>query len=115
VFREALLSYWGGRCAVTGVTEPRLLRASHIKPWAKCETDAERLDVYNGLLLAAHLDAAFDVGLISFSDEGAILFSSQFTQADRSALGIHDGLVLGRVMGEASAQSCLAPCIPARW
>ena len=63
VFREALLSYWGGRCAVTGVAEPRLLRASHIKPWAKCETDAERLDVYNGLLLAAHLDAAFDGGL----------------------------------------------------
>ena len=63
VFRDALLSYWGGRCAVTGVAEPRLLRASHIKPWAKCETDAERLDVYNGLLLAAHLDAAFDGGL----------------------------------------------------
>jgi putative restriction endonuclease len=45
VFREALLSYWEGRCAVTGVAEPRVLRASHIKPWAKCETDAERLDV----------------------------------------------------------------------
>lgn len=99
MFREALLSYWGGRCAVTGVAEPRLLRASHIKPWAKCETDADRLDVYNGLLLAAHLDAAFDAGLISFSDKGTILFSSQFTQADRNALGIQDGLVLARVAG----------------
>jgi putative restriction endonuclease len=97
VFREALLSYWGGRCAVTGVAEPRLLRASHIKPWAKCETDAERLDVYNGLLLAAHLDAAFDAGLISFSNEGAIVFSSKFLKADRAALGIHDGLALHRV------------------
>jgi putative restriction endonuclease len=97
VFREALLSYWGGRCAVTGVAEPRLLRASHIKPWAKCETDAERLDVYNGLLLAAHLDAAFDGGLISFSDEGAILFSSQFAEEDRNALGIHDHVALQRV------------------
>ena len=28
VFRDALLIYWGGRCAVTRVTEPRLLRAS---------------------------------------------------------------------------------------
>ena len=97
VFREALLSYWGGCCAVTGVAEPLLLRASHIKPWAKCETDAERLDVYNGLLLAAHLDAAFDTGLISFSDEGAILFSSKFNQADRTTLGIHDGLALHRI------------------
>ncbi len=97
VFRDALMTYWGGRCAITEVTEPRLLRASHIKPWAKCETDAERLDVYNGLLLAAHLDAAFDAGLISFTDEGAILFSSQFAQEDRDALGIHDQLVLRRI------------------
>ena len=97
VFREALLSYWGGCCAVTGVGEPRLLRASHIKPWAKCETDADRLDVYNGLLLAAHLDAAFDAGLISFSDEGTILFSSQFVPADRTALGIYNGFTLHRV------------------
>jgi len=97
VFREALLSYWGGCCAVTGVAEPRLLRASHIKPWAKCDTDAERLDVYNGLLLAAHLDAAFDAGLISFDDEGAIIFSSQFAQGDRDALGVHGQLALRRV------------------
>ena len=34
VFRDALMVYWDGRCAVTGVREPRLLRASHIKPWA---------------------------------------------------------------------------------
>ena len=97
IFREALMTYWGGRCAVTGVAEPRLLRASHIKPWARCETDAERLDVHNGLLLAAHIDAAFDAGLISFADNGAIVFSPQFTQADRAALGIHEELALRRV------------------
>ena len=97
VFREALLSYWGGCCAVTGVADPRLLRASHIKPWAKCDTDAERLDVYNGLLLAAHLDAAFDAGLISFDDQGAIIFSSHFAQGDRDALGVHGQLALRRV------------------
>ncbi len=97
VFREALLSYWGGCCAVTGVADPRLLRASHIKPWAKCDTDAERLDVYNGLLLAAHLDAAFDAGLISFDDQGAIIFSSHFAQGDRDALGVHAHLTLRRV------------------
>jgi hypothetical protein len=97
VFREALLTYWDARCAVTGIAHPRLLRASHIKPWARCDTDAERLDVYNGLLLAAHLDAAFDAGLISFSDKGAILFSCKFAQDDRDALGIHDRLTLRSV------------------
>jgi hypothetical protein len=62
------MDYWGGRRAITGCAEPLLLRGSHIKPWTQCETDAERLDVYNGLLLAAHLDAAFDAGLIDFDD-----------------------------------------------
>lgn len=98
VFRDALLAYWGGSCAVTGVAEPRLLRASHIKPWRDCESDAERLDVYNGLLLAAHLDAAFDAGLISFTDDGAILIGERFTQQDRDALGIHPGLRVGRLV-----------------
>jgi hypothetical protein len=97
VFRDALMVYWDGRCAVTGIREPRLLRASHIMPWAKCDTDAERLDVYNGLLLAAHLDAAFDAGLISFTEDGAILLSRRFAQTDRDALGIHDRLALTRV------------------
>ena len=97
VFRDALMIYWGGCCAVTGLSEPRLLRASHIKPWAKCETDAERLDVYNGLLLAAHLDAAFDAGLISFSDEGEILFAERFKIIDREASGISNGMKLARI------------------
>ena len=62
IFRRGLLEYWDGCCAITGLDVPDLLRASHIKPWADCDTDAERLDVFNGLLLAPHLDAAFDSG-----------------------------------------------------
>lgn len=74
VFRRALVSYWDGRCAVTGITQPELLRASHIVPWASCRSDAERLDAENGLLLAAHWDAAFDRGLVSFTDEGRAIW-----------------------------------------
>lgn len=72
-FRQALLDYWGGSCPITGIREEAMLRASHIIPWAKCESDAERLDVFNGLLLAAHWDAAFDRGLVSFDDQGRLL------------------------------------------
>ncbi|MHC2296197.1 HNH endonuclease [Rhizobium mongolense] len=97
IFRDALFAYWGGRCAVTGVSEPRLLRASHIKPWAQCETDEERLDVYNGLLLAAHLDAAFDAGLIAFKDSGEILISDDLTENDRRTMNINSRLVLRQV------------------
>ncbi|MBR4504031.1 MAG: HNH endonuclease [Candidatus Methanomethylophilaceae archaeon] len=59
-----MLDAYGGSCCITGMKEPRLLRASHIKPW--CEsTGIERLDVRNGLCLNALHDVAFDVGLIT--------------------------------------------------
>ena len=86
VFRRALLRYWQGCCPLTGITELALLRASHIIPWAECSTDAERLDVYNGLLLSAHWDAAFDAGLVSFNDEGAVLWSARLGAAERAVL-----------------------------
>lgn len=97
IFRDALMEYWGSACAVLGVREPSLLRASHIKPWSECETDAERLDVYNGFLLAAHLDAAFDAFLISFNDDGAIVLSDALTASDREFLGINLSLRLTKV------------------
>lgn len=75
IFRERLVSYWGGRCPLTGIIEPELLRASHIKPWAKCDSDAERLDVHNGVLLSALWDAAFDAGLVTFEDDGTPRFA----------------------------------------
>jgi hypothetical protein len=97
IFRDALLEYWNGACAVLGVTESCLLRASHIKPWAECATDAERLDVYNGLLLTAHLDAAFDAHLISFGDDGRIVISQALSSEDRARLHLHDDLALRTV------------------
>lgn len=88
LFRKALLEYWHGHCAVTGLAVPQLLRASHLKPWADCERDAERLDVFNGFLLAAHLDAAFDQGFITFQDNGLMLVSGELDPASRALLGL---------------------------
>jgi putative restriction endonuclease len=88
VFRAALLDFWNARCPLTGLAHPRLLRASHMKPWAGCDTDAERLDVHNGLLLAAHLDAAFDAGLISFEMDGSLVVSSALAAGDINRLGL---------------------------
>jgi hypothetical protein len=75
IFRERLMKYWQGHCPLTGIADKALLRASHIKPWKNCESDAERLDVHNGLLLSALWDAAFDSGLVSFENTGKPLFS----------------------------------------
>jgi predicted restriction endonuclease len=88
VFRAGLLDYWEGRCAITGLAVPELLRASHIKPWAHCASDSERLDVFNGLLLAPHLDCAFDCGFITVVDDGTVTVSPKLSDADRRILGL---------------------------
>lgn len=93
-FREAMLDYWGGACAVTAVALPQVLRASHAKPWAECESDAERLDVFNGFLLVANLDALFDRFLISFDDSGRLLVSSVLSDEVGACLGLHSGMAL---------------------
>ena len=88
LFRDGLLDLWEGRCAVTGLAVPELLRASHIKPWADCETDAERLDVYNGLLLAPQLDAAFDQGFVTVGDDGTVIVLEALEGAARVLLSL---------------------------
>ena len=100
VFRSALMDYWEKSCAVTGVQNPTLLRASHIVPWVTCESDEERLNVHNGLLLVATLDAAFDAGLISFDDNGLILISEKVSGEDQTASGIESTMRLNRLNDE---------------
>jgi hypothetical protein len=87
-FRDALMLFWSGCCPMTGISDPALLRASHIIPWANCPTDAERLDANNGLLLSALWDAAFDAGLVSFSDDGHPIASPLLTPRAHGALGM---------------------------
>jgi hypothetical protein len=93
-YRDAMLAYWGGACAVTGAGIPEALRASHAKPWAECESDAERLDVFNGFLLAANLDALFDRFLISFDNAGWLAIAPHLAQADLQGLGIRSDMRL---------------------
>lgn len=104
IFRRGLLEFWDGRCAVTGLDIPELLRASHIKPWADCATDTERLDVFNGLLLAPHLDAAFDVGFITVAEDGAVLVSAELAPSARSTLGFDDHSLKVEALGRTHEQ-----------
>jgi hypothetical protein len=98
-FRKELILLWSGQCSVTKFGEVSLLRASHIKPWKTCN-DAERLNKYNGLLLVPNLDAAFDLGYISFTNSGSILINSEKTHNDWRTLGIHPEMRLVRVFKE---------------
>jgi hypothetical protein len=106
IFRDALMDYWRGRCPLTGIAEPALLRASHIVPWSEC-TDARRLDVHNGLLLSALWDAAFDRGLISFTDQGAVIASSHLSATARKALDLDRAPLLAELRQEHRANLVL--------
>jgi hypothetical protein len=75
-------------CRLTGITNPTLLIASHIKPWRSCTTPAERLDGMNGLMLTPDADLLFDRGFITFEDDGEIRVSSRFDLNDLRRLGL---------------------------
>lgn len=79
------------KCALCGVTDPRLLIASHIKPWRDA-TSEERLDVNNGLLLCANHDTLFDKNLISFDPDGKIIISASLSEVDRMFMNVHENL-----------------------
>jgi hypothetical protein len=97
-FRLSLIAYWQG-CSVTGCSQVEILRASHIKPW-RDSTNEERLNIYNGLLLLPNLDACFDMGFISFSDERKILISSQISDTTLAQLDIKHGMELLKIEQE---------------
>jgi len=78
VFRQIVLANYSGRCALTGIDISELLVASHIIPWEKNEK--ERLNPENGICLSSMFDKAFDRGLISFQDNGVVIFSQRLKE-----------------------------------
>ena len=57
-YRKMVISIYGGKCCVTGIDVPKLLRASHIIPWS--EDRENRMNPENGLCLSGTYDLAFD-------------------------------------------------------
>lgn len=90
-------------CRLTGITNPALLIASHIKPWRVCRTAAERLDGANGLLLTPDADHLFDRGFISFGDDGDVLVSPRVPDDDLRRLGFENLMRQRSGMSESAA------------
>jgi hypothetical protein len=74
-FRQSFLNAYDVRCCITGIQVPRLLRASHIKPWTPFPE--HRLDPRNGLCLSVIHDAAFDAGLITLDEKLRVILSKR--------------------------------------
>lgn len=87
-FRTQLLEKYQ-KCCLCGIDEPKLLIASHIKPWANSQ-DVEKLDFFNGLLFCPHHDKLFDLGLIGFDEQGRILISPKLKPHNQILLNLHN-------------------------
>ena len=87
------------RCRITGVSNIKHLRASHIKPWAS-SNDVEKLDGYNGLLLSPHVDHLFDRGFITFREGGKILTSKDLNPEVLNRWSISAGQNVGTFRSE---------------
>lgn len=81
-FREAVLTAYGGRCALTGLPEPRLIDAAHII--VDRDEDLGQPVVPNGLPLSKIHHAAFDANLIGIDPDYNIHVSD-------GLLSINDG------------------------
>lgn len=84
-------------CRLTNIADLRFLRASHIRPWSKCESGHERVDGNNGLLLSPTADLLFDRGWITFEDRGALVCSSGLPKSviDRIGIDLRSGKKCG--------------------
>ena len=91
-FRQKLLKLYP-ICPLTDLDVQSLLIASHIKPWSVCNNN-ERLDPFNGLMLAPNIDALFDKGLITFDTDGTIKISPTIDSENQKRLGISPDMQL---------------------
>ncbi len=94
-FRTAVLSAYNSKCCITGLSETRLLVASHIVPWRHDESN--RLNPRNGLLLSMLHDKAFDLGIITINDDMTVHVSKKYLAKDKyfnSSISHYDGKMI---------------------
>ncbi len=66
------------KCMLENLDYPSLV-ASHIKPFI-ISSKKEAYDPENGLLLSRNMDVLFDLGFISFKNNGGILLSDELSE-----------------------------------
>jgi hypothetical protein len=95
-FRQAMLDYWQGACAVTGLALPQALKASHSTAWALCSDDAERLDS----ICLDHGARCNDSVVPPFATTASLARSWAPAQAEIEAAAIADHRVIGPMSQE---------------
>ena len=74
-FRTMIMASYNYTCCITGIRQPELLIAGHIKPWGIDHKN--RLNPQNGLAMNALHDKAFENGLITITPDYTVIVSSE--------------------------------------
>jgi len=86
-YREQVFNRYS-YCVVTHVTDPNLLVACHIKDYAKCN-QLEQYDKFNGLTMTPTIHSLFDMGYLTFDENGKMILSDFFRNNDRRCLNLY--------------------------
>ncbi|MCU4377290.1 HNH endonuclease [Acinetobacter haemolyticus] len=81
-FRSTILSNFDERCCISGMSESRLLVASHIVSWAQAPD--KRLSPHNGLCLSALYDRAFDRHLLTLNSQLEVMLSPRLRRVSET-------------------------------
>ncbi|CAN0603520.1 unnamed protein product, partial [Ectocarpus sp. 12 AP-2014] len=78
-FRTSILASYDNTCCITGIKQPELLIAGHIKPWSQDEKN--RLNPRNGIAINALHDKAFENGLLTITPDFKIKISKKLLKS----------------------------------
>lgn len=81
-FRSSILASYNNTCCITGLQQPELLIASHIRPWSIDEKN--RLNPQNGIAINALHDKAFENGLLTITPDFKIKISPLLLKQKKS-------------------------------
>jgi putative restriction endonuclease len=77
-FRKTIMAAYNNTCCITGLRQPEMLIAGHIRPWG-IDT-ANRMNPQNGIAINALHDRAFELGYLTITPDYKIRISSTFLQ-----------------------------------
>lgn len=81
-FRSSILASYNNTCCITGISQPELLIAGHIKPWSLDKEN--RLNPRNGLAINGLHDKAFENGLLTITQDYKIKISPVLLKQKKS-------------------------------
>lgn len=84
-FRKSIVKIFNNKCIISGLSgDSKIVEAAHIKPYSLFEKNNlnEANNCNNGILLSCNFHKLYDQGIMTFSEEGNLIFSRYLNISD---------------------------------